>query len=132
MRHIEIEPTYITPQVILNPIDGKCLFKGNSILFDVDQFYIPLTNWFDKFVAQKHQPKIEVVFELDNCNVLSIEKIAIILQRLEFYRNDGGEVLIKWHYHKSDEDNLEIGEDFSEMLSLPFQYAAHESRPLFF
>src|SRR5690554_7224394 len=83
MHHIEIEPTDITPQVILNPIDGKCLFKGNSILFDVDQFYIPLTNWFDKFLAQKHQPKIEVVFELDNCNVLSIERIAIILQRLE-------------------------------------------------
>jgi hypothetical protein len=55
-------------------------------------------------------------------NTASSKIILDILMKLEELHEDGNEVLIEWHYEEDDEDMQEAGEEYSEIVEVPFTF----------
>jgi len=48
-----------------------------------------------------------------------------ILMMLEEMHEDGHEVLAKWHYPSDDEDMEEAGQEYAEIVEIPFEHIAY-------
>ena len=58
-------------------------------------------------------------------NTASSKIILDILMRLENLHNDGKtKVTVEWHHDEDDEDMQEAGEEYSEIVEVPFKFVA--------
>jgi hypothetical protein len=48
------------------------------------------------------------------------------LYKLKEIQNKGGSLKVNWLYRNQDTDTLEMGEDLSQMLDLPFNFRGYE------
>ena len=55
-------------------------------------------------------------------NTASSKIILDILMKLEELHEAGNEVMIEWHYEEDDEDMQEAGEEYSEIVEVPFSF----------
>lgn len=120
MDLIKIIGTDDIPSIILDASAGKFEMSGRSLPEDVSAFYKPILEWMDKY-AENPNPKTVFDFKLTYFNTASSKIILDILMKLEEMVNDGKEVLIKWHYPSDDEDMEEAGEEYSEIVDVPFE-----------
>ncbi|MEQ8907629.1 MAG: DUF1987 domain-containing protein [Vicingaceae bacterium] len=126
MRHIEIEPTYKSPRVILNPSEGQFKIEGKSVLVNVEEFYRPLLNWMDEFLEKPTTSKVEFTFDVEYFNLASTKRFLFFLFKLKQLKEKGVEVIVNWHYLNQDQYGLETGKDFAQMLELPFEFLGYE------
>jgi hypothetical protein len=126
MQYIQIEPTYKTPKVVLDPEKGEVHISGRSILVEVDEFYQQLLDWIDTFLIKSHPRKVTFEFDLEYFNVTSFKRILFIFYR--FMENEKFKNLIevKWFYQASDADMLEMGQDFGMMINMPVELIGYE------
>ena len=126
MQLMEIQPTYNSPHVVLNPQHGTCVFKGKSILIEVNEFYSPLFSKIEDLIKRKLQPKLEFTFDLEYLSIPSVRRFLIFLRRLKVFQKQGGIVKVNWCYTLDDDDSLEMGEYFSQLSEMDFEYIPHE------
>jgi hypothetical protein len=125
MEVINIKGTDDTPNVILDKENGKFEISGRSLPEDVNMFFEPIMDWIDEF-AEDPLANTVFNFKLEYFNTASSKVILDILLKLEEIVEDGKEVLIKWHYHEDEEDMLEAGEEYADIVSIPFEYVILE------
>jgi hypothetical protein len=120
MEKIYIEGSQDTPSIILNKEENKFEITGKSFPADVSAFYKPVIQWLDKYSSE---PNTETVFilKMDYFNTASSKVILDILYKLEDLSNDGNVVKIKWYYPDDDEDMKETGEEYDEIVDIPFE-----------
>jgi len=125
MDRLHIEGTAETPMVNFNARTGQMVLKGRSIPGNSDEFWLPLTNWFEEFMLK---PSDSVVFklELEYFNITSSKRILFLLYKLNELSDAGKDVSVEWHYKKSDVDMYEVGQDYAYMVKVPFQFFPHE------
>lgn len=128
MHQIEIEPTYKSPGVIFDPQIGSFQIQGSSILVNVEEFYSPLLNWMDEFVANPTTNKVKFVFDVEYVNVASTKRFLFFMTKLMKLTEKGIEVEINWLYDENDKYILEVGEDLSQMLNLPINFISYHRR----
>lgn len=124
MDKINITGTDDVPSVILDASIGKFEMSGRSLPEDVSAFYKPILDWMAEY-AENANPKTVFDFKLTYFNTASSKIILDILMQLEEMANDGKEVLIKWHYPSDDEDMEEAGEEYSEIVDVPFEKVSY-------
>ncbi|OFX22220.1 MAG: nuclear pore complex subunit [Bacteroidetes bacterium GWA2_31_9] len=124
MDKINITGTDDVPSVILDASTGKFEMSGRSLPEDVSAFYKPILDWMAEY-AENANPKTVFDFKLTYFNTASSKIILDILMQLEEMANDGKEVLIKWHYPSDDEDMEEAGEEYSEIVDVPFEKVSY-------
>jgi hypothetical protein len=61
-------------------------------------------------------------FKMTMFNTSSAKCIYDILKRIKAMSALGTEVEVNWYYEDNDEDMMECGEDFSDLLSMDFKY----------
>ncbi len=61
------------------------------------------------------------MFKLEYFNTASSKLILDVLSNLE----DIEGMTIVWYYHEDDEDMQEAGEEFSELVELPFEFKTY-------
>lgn len=110
MKDLSIIGTNATPEVVFGA-DGRLSIKGRSLPENVDLFYGPLEKWMSELEAQT------VLFNinLEYFNSASSKKILDLLKVLDA-NIKVGKVEIVWHYEEGDDDCLESGQIFEEML----------------
>ncbi len=118
MTNINLEGTEDTPKIILDGSNSIFEISGRSLPEDCAQFYKPILEWLD---AYSPSAAINFVFKLDYFNTASSKLILDILNRLEKIKEKGKEVKILWYYGEDDEDMQEAGEEFSELVEVPFE-----------
>lgn len=126
LQHIEIEPTYKTPKVSLNPATGEIKIQGNSILVDVEEFYNPILDWMEAFIAAPTVTALKCIFDFNRTNVASTKRILFILYKLGELRKMNVKVKVEWLYVNNDTITLEIGQDFAQMLGMEFEFIGYE------
>jgi hypothetical protein len=110
MKNINYEPTTCTPAVRFNT-DGRLLMEGRSLPENVTRFYDPLLNW----VKELDSEVVKVDLNLEYLNSASSKKVLEILRSLD--RNSSiKQFIINWHYEADDEDALESGQIFEDLL----------------
>lgn len=119
MEALRIQATDETPSVILDPAQNVFEFTGKSLPEDVTSFYGPVLSWLDEY-DKSPRPKTVVDFKLNYFNTASSKLILDILFKLENIHQSGTEILIRWHYEEEDEDMKEAGEEYCDLVEVPF------------
>ncbi len=121
MEVINIKGTEDTPFVTLDKGANLFQISGRSLPEDVNLFYNPVLKWID---AYKDAPnaKTEFDFKLEYFNTASSKVILDILLKLEEIMEAGHAVVIRWHYHEDEEDMREAGEEYADIVEIPFEY----------
>ena len=120
MEIIKIEGTEDTPFIELNASRGVFEMSGRSLPEDCATFYKPVLTWLETYAATP-LPKTTFDMKLEYFNTASSKIILDVLTKLEKAHNNGSSVVINWHYAEDDEDMQEAGEEFSELVDVPFE-----------
>jgi hypothetical protein len=110
MNTIYLEATTSTPEVIFGE-DGRLMIRGRSIPEDVTKFYEPLIEWGGAL----HIDALTVVINLEYMNSASSKKLLYLLKILDA-NNHIQSLTINWYYEEGDEDALENGQIYEELL----------------
>lgn len=121
MEIINIKGTDDTPFVTLDKGANLFQISGRSLPEDVNLFYNPILHWIDAYMEAPNA-KTEFNFKLEYFNTASSKVILDILLKLEEIMEAGNPVVIKWHYHEDEEDMREAGEEYADIVEIPFEY----------
>ena len=124
METLRIEQTDDSPLVILDPVDKQFEISGKSLPEDVVEFYQPVLDWLNVY---RDKPNAKTVFNLKLVyfNTASSKLLMDIMLVFEEMVEEGYDVLIRWHSHRTDEDMQEAGKEFEEMIAVPFEYLVY-------
>ena len=119
MNDLNIKETLETPGIEFNTSKGYLLIKGRSIPENSVEFYEPL---FDALRSYSERPKqlTKVDFKFEYFNTSSSKCILDLLRAIEKINDGSIEVAIDWFYDEDDDEILEIGEDYSQFINVPF------------
>jgi len=110
MNSLNIKATNNTPEVTYEE-EGKLIIKGCSIPEDVIKFYQPLIAWAGMLEADTLTVDIQLKF----INSSSSKKLLYFLKVLDA-NNRIRELGVIWHYNRDDEEALEQGQIYEELL----------------
>ncbi len=124
MEALKIDGTEDIPRVIFD-LDANTLeISGRSLPEDVITFYEPVMYWIIEY-AKNPLPDTVFNFKLTYFNTASSKIILDILTQFEEMIEDGHHVLVRWHYSEEDEDMQEAGEEYADMVNVPFEMVAY-------
>jgi hypothetical protein len=121
MEVIKITGTDDTPSVHLDKDKGILELSGRSLPEDVTMFYQQIIDWIDDYIKEPND-KTDFNIKLEYFNTASSKVILDILLKFEAVVENGKEVVIKWFYNEDEEDMLEAGEEYADIVSVPFEY----------
>jgi hypothetical protein len=124
MNTIKIMGTDDTPTVILDAENEIYEISGRSLPEDVTAFYEPIIRWLEEYSSSPN-PKTIFTFKLVYFNTASSKLLLDILMKLEQMHEDGKDVLIRWYYPEDDEDMQEAGEEYADIVDVPFEQVSY-------
>jgi hypothetical protein len=133
MDALKLEPTEDSPAVHFDPNTGQLLLSGNSRPENAGKFYNPLLEWLAKYESflywlkeqKKGDKPLIFDFKMDYFNSTSAKYIMDIILVLSKLAGKGYPVVVNWHFDKRDDDMLDAGKEFSDMVGLPFEFVSH-------
>ena len=120
MDPIIISATEDTPGIKLDATNDIFELSGRSLPEDVVKFYKPILDWLDEYSQSPNETTV-FDFKLSYFNTASSKIILDILMKLEGIHNDGRNITIKWHYPSDDEDMMEAGEEYADIVDVPIE-----------
>jgi len=124
MQVIKIKGSDDTPTIILDAENNIMEISGRSLPEDVASFYEPILDWLDEY-AESPNEKTVLDFELVYFNTASSKLLLDILLKLEDLSDEGNDVLVRWHYPDDDEDMEEAGEEYADIVDVPFEQVSY-------
>ena len=126
MEALRIAATDDSPEVILDKENQEMQISGKSLPEDVVDFYQPVLDWLNTY---RTAPNASTVFQLKLLyfNTASSKMIRDILMIFEEMVEEGKEVRIQWYSLASDEDMQEAGQEYEEMVDVPFEHLTYDS-----
>ena len=124
MEIMKIKGTDDTPSVILDKDSEIFEISGRSLPEDVTTFYEPILNWLDEY-AENPNSKTIFTFKLVYFNTASSKLLLDILMKLEEMYENGNDIMIKWYYPEDDEDMEEAGEEYADIVDIPFEQVSY-------
>lgn len=120
METIKIISTEDTPNVILDPVNNHFEISGRSLPEDVVVFYQPVMKWLEE-LDKAPIANMVLNIKLEYFNTASSKLILDILLKLEEIFQNGTQVKVVWSFLAADSDMKEAGEEYSEIVGLPFE-----------
>ena len=117
------EGTSKTPYIYFNPHSGEMVIKGRAIPQNAEEFWSPILKWFYAY-AVKPSETTRLTFHFDYFNITSSKRVLFLLHKLNEMHENGRKVSVEWRYSEGDHDMKEVGEDYSTMISFPFEIIA--------
>lgn len=120
MENFFLNATPKTPRINFDINQGVFEISGRSIPENSIEFYRPLLSWLDDYIQEPHEStRLKIILEYFNTS--SSKCLVEIFRRLEVLHKKGQELQIDWYYEKEDEDILESGQDFKDIMKLPIE-----------
>lgn len=117
MNNITLQGTFETPSVVLDHTKGWLEFSGRSLPEDTTTFYRPIISWIEEYVSNPG-PKTEIAIKLEYFNTATSKVLLNMLTKFGCTSN----VTVHWFHYEEDEDMLESGKEFEELVKIPFAY----------
>lgn len=121
MERIFLEPTRVTPLVNFDPEEGILELKGRSSPENSINFYQKLIDSLDEYVESDKEALV-ANFAFEYFNTSSSKCLFDIFKRLAKIHAVGKEMVINWFYEEDDDDMMEAGEDYCDLLDLQFNF----------
>ncbi|MDW3192555.1 MAG: DUF1987 domain-containing protein [Cytophagales bacterium] len=122
MDKIFIEPTRVTPLINFDPDHGLLEIKGRSSPENSVQFYQGLIDALDNFAKEDEISGLTANIAFEYFNTSSSKCLFDVFKKMTKIEDAGGELTINWFYEEDDEDMMEAGEDYSDLLDLEFNF----------
>lgn len=120
MNIIKYEPQGLKPGITLDTTMNSFELYGKSCPENVVEFYQPILDWLEEYKANALD-KTVFEFRLQYYNTASSKVLFVIMQKLESIFESGKEVVIKWYYPEDDEALEEAGEEYDDLIDVPFE-----------
>jgi hypothetical protein len=124
MKDFVIEGTKSTPYVEFDSEHKKIMFKGESYPENAYNFYEPIYRVIDEYFC--NFASLVVNFQLSYINTSSIKCLIILFDKLNENYENGKEIIINWYYDEENGFDYDMGQDFKEDLSIPFNFISIE------
>ncbi|HOP03197.1 MAG TPA: DUF1987 domain-containing protein [Tenuifilaceae bacterium] len=121
MDIINIPESEITPHIELNKEQGIFIIEGKSLPEDVKDFYNPVIEWFNQYQKEPNE-ETHFILDFEYFNTASSKMILILLSKLRDVQKMGKRVFVTWKFPQYDVELEEAGEEFSELLNIPFTF----------
>ena len=123
---IVIDPTNVTPYVMLDTSSELFELKGRSSPEVSINFYTPIYEYLENAQVSTSGGDFVANFALEYFNTSSTKCLLGILKRLSNFQDKGKKVVVNWYYEEDDEDVLEIGQDLSYFVAIEFNFVPIE------
>ena len=124
MEALKITETEDSPKVTLD-LDANIMeLEGRSLPEDVNTFYEPVLSWLEEYSKSPLENTV-FNFRLTYFNTASSKIILDILTQFEEMIEEGHQVLVRWHFPDEDEDMQEAGEEYADMVDVPFEMVSY-------
>jgi hypothetical protein len=126
MENIYLPGTKSTPLINFNSSTGVFEITGRSIHENPVLFYQPLLEWLQNY-SKVCAPHTTLLVNLEYFNTTSSKCLLDIFKEIkQIALSTGNTISIKWQYHPDDEDLKEAGEDYQNILEIPFEFIEAE------
>lgn len=120
MKPLFIAATSTTPTITLDSAENLFELSGRSVADSVSEIYIPVLQWLNHY-AKAPLPSTLFIFKLEYFNTASSKALLDLLSALSLIKN----VKVLWYYQEGDEDMREAGEEFFELVNIPFEFKTY-------
>ena len=86
-----------------------------------DEFFTEITDWINNY-SKKPQETTTLTINLGGINISSSKYLLNIIYQLEALHKENYKVRIRWVYKNGEDGNYELGKDYDEMVSFPFEF----------
>ncbi len=121
MEQIFIEPSRVTPLIKFDPEEGLLEMKGRSSPENAIQFYQKVIQMLDEYAISDND-SFRANFSFEYFNTSSSKCLFDVFKRLVRIKESGKALVVNWYYEEDDEDMMEAGEDYSDLLDLQFNF----------
>lgn len=128
MEVLNIKGSHETPEVIFNQDIGVFSITGKSLPEDVKEFYTPLIKWVAEY-AESPNPETVLKVKMDYFNTASSKMLLEIFEKFKDMLEAGHKVSIDWYYQEDDEDMQDAGEDYADIVEVPFNFIKYQTVP---
>jgi hypothetical protein len=125
MKELIISGNRTIPTIKLNALQDQFLIEGRSCPEDVATFYKPVFDWIEEYEKSPNE-KTVFEFKLIYFNTATAKILLNIMQKIEQLYNSGADVSINWYYPDDDEDLEETGQDYQDMVDVPFKLISYK------
>ena len=113
------EGNFATPKISFHLEKREFVIEGESFIENTDAFYAPVIGWLEEFIESNVSAgKIIFKFKYHYYNSSSAKSILRILKLLKKHKTDYADTQIYWYYPEGNEDLLQEGEDFRDLLRM--------------
>lgn len=119
---MNIEATPYSPRVAYDEEQQVLSIVGRSIPDNPTEFYQPVHQLVEKLAQNSNALTIDV--KLDYFNTSSSKQLLDLFGKMKPMVEDGKEVKVIWRYAEDDDDLRESGEDYMELVEVPFELVA--------
>ncbi len=124
MENLIIDKSTKTPGINFDVQTGELLLEGISIPENTIEFYAPVMNWLNSYKDQA-QSKTTLVLKLEYFNT-STSVILLNIFKV-FSQIEASELKVKWFFEEDDIEMEEVGEDYQNIVKVPFELIPIES-----
>lgn len=121
MEKIFIEPTRITPLISFDNESNLLEIKGRSSPENSIQFFEQIMNLIDDLMESESE-ELTVNFSFEYFNTSSSKCLFDVFKKLLQFEESDKKLTINWYYEEDDEDMMEAGEDYADLLDLDINF----------
>jgi len=124
MKDLIIKGDKQKPDLIFSAVSGELKISGQSLPENATMLYQPILEWLDEYCKA---PVAHTVLSLQMkyYNTASSKMFFSIIKKLNLLYKGGADVEIEWHYQDDDEDMLDAGEYFRDLVDIPFKFISY-------
>ena len=121
MNDLVIHGNKQKPDLVFSAITGELNISGQSLPENATFLYEPVLKWIEEY---SKAPAKRTVFSLKMkyYNTASSKMFFSIIKSLNLLFKAGSDIEIEWHYQDDDEDMLDAGEYFRDLVDIPFKF----------
>ena len=122
MEPLIIGATDESPGINFDKEIGKFLIFGKSFPEEARRFFDPVFLWITEYVKTPNE-ETRFEFRLEYYNSATATMLLEVLYTLERIVNEEGKkATIVWYYLEIDDDMLEAGREYAEIVNIPFEF----------
>ncbi len=109
------------PDLVFSASTGELKVSGQSLPENATLLYEPVLKWIAEY---SKTPAKQTVFSLKMkyYNTASSKMFFSIIKSLNLLYKADSDIEIEWHYQDDDEDMLDAGEYFRDLVDIPFKF----------
>ena len=125
MEVLNIKGSHETPEVIFDKDNAIFSITGKSLPEDVKEFYNPLIKWVEEY-SESPNPETILKVKMDYFNTASSKMLLEIFEKFKDMLDAGHNVSIDWYDQEDDEDMQDAGEDYADIVEVPFNFIKYQ------